>query len=809
MLEKLRAHQLYAKRSKCEFGLNEVAFLGHRVSAEGIKVDPEKVAAVKDWPTPTNVSHVRSFLGLANYFRRFLAGYASMVSPLTDLLRKDKAWVWSAGCEAAFQAVKTALVEAPVLQAPNYDLPFEVVCDASDIGIGAVLLQEGRPVAYESRKLTDAEKKYHVTDREMLAVVYALTKWRCHLLDPLNRFTVVTDHSPLVTFDTKPTEKFSPRQGRWLLFLQTFKFTWRYRPGKSNVADPLSRRPDMVALLTRRRAAKEAAPVQTAEPVATAQVGDQPLRRGRKRKSKASSTAADTATAAAPTTAADPTLVAQPEEEGEEMFTAAEQTLAADLLARTKVGYVSDAWFAEKTNTDPLMQKDGLWWHEDRVVVPDADGLRSLVLHEFHDAPYSGHVGMNKTEQAVARFYWWPKMKDDIRDYVRSCATCQRDKASNQRPAGMLNPHKIPERRWQVVTMDLITQLPKTACDHDAIIVFVDKLTKMVHLVAAKTAVSSQEFARIFMNTVFKHHGQPEELICDRDPRFTSGFFRETFKVLGTKMKLSTAFHPETDGQTERVNRVLEEMLRHYVGPLQDDWDLHLPMAEFAINNSVHASHGSTPFFLNYGQHPNTPVSIAFSSQPMAQNRLHEVHASIKAAKVALEAARTRQKKYADTKRREVELSVDQLVLVSTKDLTLKGVKKLLPKWVGPFKVTARIGDVAYRVELPEAWKCHDVFHVSRLKPFVDGGRAEAPPPPILEDDGSVFYKVEGVRDVRVRKTKRGVVRLVECLCRWQGYGPEHDTWQPLDWLSEDYQSSVVRDPRWKSQLGTAYKGPQ
>ena len=424
-----------------------------------------------------------------------------MVSPMTDLLRKDEVWEWTPEREAAFEAVKTALVSAPVLHAPNYDLPFEVVCDASNFGIGAVLLQEGNPVAYESRKLTDAETRYHTTDREMLAVFNALTKWRCHLLG--STFTVVTDHNPLVTFDVKATKKFSPRQARWLLFLQTFKFSWRYRPGASNVADPLSRRPDIMATLTRLRARKASTPVLPAEPAAS--VGGQPLRRGRKR--KPSDPLANPAGA-----------VVFPDEEGEVGYTEAEQTAAVELHERIKTGYTTDAWFAEKSHTDPLMKKDGLWWHEDQVVVPDVDGLRSFVLHEFHDSPYSGHPGMNRTEKAVARFYWWTKMKECIRDYVRSCADCQRDKAGNQLKAGLLRPLDILARRWQTVTMDLITSLPETKWGHDAIIVFVDKLSKMVHLVAAKTAVSAKEMAWIFMNTVYKHHGQPEEIVCDRDP---------------------------------------------------------------------------------------------------------------------------------------------------------------------------------------------------------------------------------------------------------------------------------------------------
>ena len=280
VLERLRESEFKAKRSKCQFGMHEVAFLGHRVGADGIKVDPDKVKAVEKWPTPENQTHVRSFLGLANYFRRFLNGYATVVKPLNELLKKDATWCWTSACEAAFQTVKTALISAPVLRAPDEDKPYEIVCDASAFGIGAVLLQDGHPVAFESRTLNAAERNYHTTDREFLAVVYALTKWRCYVHS--NRpFTVVTDHSPLTWFEKKPAVNFSSRQVRWLEFIQGFgsALVWQYRPGIHNVADPLSRRSDLVisliAALTRNGGVRRPIPVLPAE------VGGHPLRRGR------------------------------------------------------------------------------------------------------------------------------------------------------------------------------------------------------------------------------------------------------------------------------------------------------------------------------------------------------------------------------------------------------------------------------------------------------------------------------------------------------------------------------------------------
>jgi hypothetical protein len=246
VLSVLEQHQFYAKMSKCTFEKHELAFLGFIVSSEGIKVDPKKTDVVARWPVPLSINHLRSFLGLSNYFRKFVQGYSTLVAPLTELTKEDKPWAWTPACQQAFDGVKAALTNPPVLAMPRYDQPFEVICDASGVGIGAVLLQEGRPVAFESRKLSPAEQNYHTTERELLAVVHAMRTWRCYLEGvPKDMLTVVTDHNPLTYFATQPT--LSRRQARWSKELSMFTFRWEYRPGRVNVADPLSRHPEFAA----------------------------------------------------------------------------------------------------------------------------------------------------------------------------------------------------------------------------------------------------------------------------------------------------------------------------------------------------------------------------------------------------------------------------------------------------------------------------------------------------------------------------------------------------------------------------------
>ncbi len=242
--------------------------------------------------------------------------------------------------------------------------------------------------------------------------------------------------------------------------------------------------------------------------------------------------------------------------------------------------YEKDPWFASEANTKDLEQYNGLWLKEGKVVVPHADDLRTQLITELHDCPYSGHCGVTKTR----RSYWWPSLLEDILEHVRHCATCQKNKPRTQLPAGLLQPVDLPEDRWQVVTMDFITQLPRTKAGHDCILVMVDKMTKMVHFAPTTTNCTAIETAKLFVHYVVRTHGCPTKILTDRGPQFAGEVTGAILKAINTQQALSTAYHPQTDGQTQRVNRVLEDMLRHYVSSSQDDWDELLDMAEFAIN---------------------------------------------------------------------------------------------------------------------------------------------------------------------------------------------------------------------------------
>jgi transposase InsO family protein len=332
--------------------------------------------------------------------------------------------------------------------------------------------------------------------------------------------------------------------------------------------------------------------------------------------------------------------------------------------------------------------------------------------------------------------------------------------------------------------MDFITQLPLTANKYDAIVVFVDRLTKMVHVAPTSTTVTAEGTAILFWECVFKHHGLPKTIVSDRGPVFTSNFMRGLMKKMDTKQSLSTAWHPQSDGQTERMNRVLEDMIRHYVGALRHgEWDTCLVAAEFAINNSYQESVRNTPFYLNYGRHPRVPLgslkqpSHNFSAAALADRW----ETGLVEAKRCLQSAQQRQKTYYDAGHRDVSFNEGEEVLLSTRNLHLRragdksSTPKLLPKWVGPFKILEVIGKGAYRLQLPDTMKIHPVFHVSLLKTFRSNGSVQPPDPIII--DGEEEFELERILDHRF--VKRGRKVCPEYLVKWRHFGTEHNSWEP------------------------------
>ncbi|KAF1325449.1 Pol protein, partial [Globisporangium splendens] len=577
VLQCLRDNSLYCNLKKCIFGASEIPILGCYVGKAGVRADPEKIKAIADWPIPKNVKDLRKWLGLANYLHKYSHNYAARVRPLTHLLKKDVEWDWTSDVMNAFIDVKESLVRAPVLALPDHTKAFSVVCDASDFAIGCALMQKDddgheRVVSYQSRLLKAAEKNYPVHDKELLAIKYALLKFRVHLLGA-TPFVVYTDHASLRTAINSP--HLSQRMARWLAFFSEFNFWVEYKPGKENVlADALSRRPD-----------HESSVDNSADALCSERSPDLM----HLSISRVQTKLKDNIQSLYPNDDECRLLIAYFDGSSKESLPAKLESK----LAR-------------------FSYHDGLLWHQlsnfdyPRVHVPHDQDLKLSILHEFHDAPASGHLGREKTFLQVSNVFWWPHQYKWVANYVRSCEQCQRVKPAGKNKA----PLPIPQDCWKSVSMDFVFGFPEDKARNTGVVVFVDRLSKMVHVAPVRKHVTAQETACLFLEHVFRYHGLPESIVSDRDPRFTAAFWRELFRLLGTDLAMSTADHPETDGQTERVNRVVEDILRSIAVDHPRDWSRWLPYAEFAINSSEHASTAVTPFYFNSLRHPRVPATL-------------------------------------------------------------------------------------------------------------------------------------------------------------------------------------------------------
>ncbi len=460
-----------------------------------------------------------------------------------------------------------------------------------------------------------------------------------------------------------------------------------------------------------------------------------------------------------------------------------------------KQAYKDDPFYVDKMYTDLLKDKN-LFWEDNRLAIPNNEEIRDKILRSCHDSKFAGHIGRDKTYEMVSRQFWWPQLKESVAQHVKTCDSCQRVRQDNQKPKGLYKPLPIPEKPWSTVTMDLIVALPPTRDGNTAIAVFVDKLTKMIHIVPTTVENDAPELARLFLQNVFRYHGMPERFIHDRDTRFTSQFWTEFFGICNVSQGLSTAFHPQTDGQTEVVNKSIEDYLRHFGAENQDDWDQLLVFAEFTYNNSVHSSTGYSPFRLNYAYDAALPTSFSVFQAanakakpkrggkcPGAEEFFVRIQDALKNAKGNLQNAQQRQKDSADTRRRHVAFSVGDMVMVATKNLHIKkgSTKKLLARFIGPFRITKVVNSVAMKVDLPKGLRMHDVFHVSLLNKYDQGKQSKMPPMPECID-GELEFEIEKImlHDLlTVGRTKQ-----LWYLIRWKGFSSEHDTWEPTSNLT-------------------------
>ncbi|GJZ26388.1 reverse transcriptase domain-containing protein [Tanacetum coccineum] len=714
ILELLKKEELYAKFSKCEFWIPKVQFLGHVIDSEGIHVDPAKIESIKDWTSPKSPTEIRQFLGLAGYYRRFIEGFSKIAKPMTKLTQKKVKFEWGDKQEAAFQLLKKKLCSAPILALPEGSEDFIAYCDASKKGLGAVLMQREKVISYASRQLKIHEKNYTTHDLELGAMVFALKIWRHYLYG--TKCTVFTDHKSLQhILDQK---ELNMRQRRWLELLSDYDCDIRYHPGKANVvADALSRK-------------EREPPLRVRALVMTISL-DLP----------------------------------------KQILSAQTEARKPENIKSEDVGgmLVENAKFPEAIREQKLEPRaDGTLCLNGRSWLPCYGDLRTIIMHESHKSKYSIHPGSDKMYQDMKKLYWWPNMKADIATYVNKCLTCAKVKAEHQRPSGLLVQPKIPEWKWDNITMDFVTKLPKTSQGYDTIWVIVDRLTKSAIFTPMRETDPLDKLARLYLKEVVTRHGIPVSIICDRDPRFASNFWRSLQNALGTNLDMSTAYHPQTDGQSERTIQTLEDMLRACAIDFGKGWVNHLPLVEFSYNNSYHASIKAAPFEALYGRKCRSPVcwTEVGEAQILGPELIQETTEKIIQIKQRMQAARDRQKSYADLKRKPMEFQVGDKVMLKVspwKGVVRFGKRgKLNPRYVGPFKVLERVGE------------CHAD---EPLAVPLDG----------LNLDDKLHFVEEPVEivDREVKRLKRSRIPLVKV--RWNSKrGPEF-TWEREDQFKKKY----------------------
>jgi hypothetical protein len=490
-------------------------------------------------------------------------------------------------------------------------------------------------------------------------------------------------------------------------------------------------------------------------------------------------------------------------------------TFSSELAAEFDAACVADEAYAARlakgdrphanddtTTPDERVTRDGRLFMRGSgtLCVPKCDALRTRLIRECHDSATAGHLGRDKTVEQMQRRFFWHGMTTRVGEYVTTCDACQRNKPSQRLTPGLLMPIASPTRAAHTWTMDLITQLPKSRGGNDAIVVWVCKFTKLRHYAACKTAISAPALARLFLSTVVRQHGMPERIISDRDPRFTAHFWRAFWTSLGSTLDMGTAYHPESDGQTENANKTLEIMLRSVIDFAQVDWDEHLAAAELAFNNSKNETTGFTPFYMMYGREARMPIDVALApltkaaDNPTAAEATARWRTALQQASDNTARQQRRQKLYADRTRREVRFAVGDRVLLSTQHLKLIGerkrARKLTERYVGPYRVKRVVNANAYELELPASLKIHPVINISHLKEYRDGVLSfpdrpvplTRPEPEALDDNGAPEWLVDRLLDHRT--VKRGSRQTDQYLVEWKGYPISEATWEPIENLT-------------------------
>ncbi|WVZ57651.1 hypothetical protein U9M48_008011 [Paspalum notatum var. saurae] len=646
VFDALRTARLFGNMEICTFCTQCVSFIGYVVTPQGIEVDSSKIDAIRDWPTPTTVAQIQSFLGLAGFYRRFVRDFSSIAAPLHELTKKGVPFAWGDSQAVAFNTLKDKLTHASLLQLPDFNKVFELECDASGIGLGAVLLQEGKPVAYFSEKLSGASLQYSTYDKELYALVRTLQTWQHYLWH--REFIIHSDHEALKHIRTQTN--LNRHHANWVEFIESFPYIIKHKNGKENViADALSRRYTMLSQLDFK------------------------------------------------------------------IFG----------LQTVKDQYANDADFKDAllhcmhgTPWGQFHMQDGFLFRANKLCIP-ASSVHLLLLQEAHGGGLMGHFGVYKTHEVLAAHFFWLRMLHDVKRLVARCTTCQKAKSrlSNH---GLYMPLPVPTSPWLDISMDFVLGLLRTKKGRDSIFVVVDRFSKMAHFIPCHKTDDASSVAKLFFREIIRLHSIPNTIVSDRDAKFFSHFWRSLWNKLGTKLLFSTTCHPQTDGQTEVVNRTLSTMLRAVLDKNLRRWEDCLPHIEFAYNRATHSSTKMCPFQIVYGYIPRAPIdlfSLDAAETPHIDAVAHveqmidlhaQTHQNIAAAN-------------ANKGRKHITFAPGDMVWLHLRKDRFPNLRrsKLMPRAAGPFKVLTKINDNAYILDLPAEFGVSTSFNVADLKPYV------------------------------------------------------------------------------------------
>jgi len=634
--------------------------------------------------------------------------------PLTLLLKKGTPFAWTPTTEEAFQLLKQAMMQAPVLSLPDFHKPFVLETDASDSGFGAVLMQEGHTIAYLSKPLSGRNQGLSTYKKECMAILLAVDKWRCYLQH--NQFSIRTDHKSLLFLtEQKATTKL---QHKAVLKLMDLSFTITYKKGITNAAaDALSRCATTEPLC----AISETTPVWMDRLVAGYQ--DDPQ--------------------------------------------------ATQLLQQLVL--------SNGTSKDYSLQ-NGVIRYKGRIWVGNNKVAQQHIMQAMHSSGIGGHFGIHVTYSRIKQLFAWPKMKQDIQDYVKSCSICQQAKVEHVRLPGLLDPLPVPSQPWTVVSLDFIEGIPQSN-RYNTILVVVDKFTKYGHFIPLAHPYTALQVAQLYLANIYKLHGLPQTIISDRDRIFTSKVWQELFKLTDTQLAMSSSYHPQSDGQTERLNQCLETFLRCTVNACPKQWSQWLSLAEFWYNTSYHSALGRSPFEVLYGQPPRhfSITNLQMCSVPDLEAWLQERELLSRLINQQLLRAQQRMKHQADKQQSERFFSVGDRVYLKLQpyiqtSIANRSNQKLAFRFFGPFTVLQRIGNVAYRLDLPPDAKIHPVVHVSQLKLHIPPTVVASADLTAISTDSMQLLTPEKILDFRM--VQRGASTIKQLLVHWTLLPPELATWE-------------------------------